>query len=128
MATAKKKKPVGPWTEARVYAFIASVLRSGSRKWPHIYMALNEAKTEKKINVKSGRIAQHFMCAMCENDFSSTNVQVDHVEPVICPAEGFVSWDNYIRRLFCPKENLQVLCKPCHKIKSASETKERTKR
>jgi 5-methylcytosine-specific restriction endonuclease McrA len=122
-----KKKAV-EWTEARVRSFITSVLRAGSRKWPHIYMALNEAKTEKKVNVASGRIAQHFLCAMCKNDFSSTNVQVDHKLPVVCPTEGFVSWDVYIERLFCPKENLQVLCKPCHAIKSLSETKERTKK
>jgi len=122
-----KKKAV-EWTEARVRSFITSVLRAGSRKWAPIYMALNEAKTEKKVNVASGRIAQHYKCAMCKNDFSSTNVQTDHVLPVVCPVEGFVSWDVYIERLFCPKENLQVLCKPCHKEKSLSETKERTKK
>ncbi len=55
----------GLWTTARFNSFITSILRSGSRRWGPKYSTLNEAKTEKKINPASGRLAQHFLCASC---------------------------------------------------------------
>jgi 5-methylcytosine-specific restriction endonuclease McrA len=116
-----KKKGYSEWTDARRRSFITSVLRQGSRKWPPIYEALALAKTEKKTNSFTGRLAQHYMCAHCTRDFSSTMVQVDHIDPVICPFKGFESWDVYIQRLYCETSNLQVLCKPCHEIKSTKE-------
>lgn len=132
MATTRKKrvatKKPTEWTEARERAFIVSMLRAGSRRWPPLYQVLNDAKTEKKVNVLTGRIAQHYLCASCQNDYPRTNVQVDHILGVVCPVEGFIDWNTYIKRLLCRKEYLQVLCVPCHKIKSASETKERTKK
>lgn len=115
-----KATPVKEWTEARKHSFIVSVLRSGTRRWPPKYECLNEAKTEKKVNTKTGRIAQHYMCSICKEDFSATNIDVDHIKPVV-GSEGFTSWDVYIKNMFCDKENLQVVCKPCHKIKTKQE-------
>lgn len=115
MATKKE------WTKARKHSFIVSVLRSGTRRYPPKFETLNEAKTEKKKNIKTGRLAQHFKCTICEEDFPATQVQVDHKSPVVDPQKGFVNWDTYIKRLYCKKENLQVVCKPCHKIKTKEE-------
>lgn len=109
------------WTEGRKKAFIISVLRSGTRRWPPKYQAKDLAKTEKKINPKSGKMAQHYRCASCKEEFTSTNVEVDHIVPVIPPSIGFTTWDNFINALFCDNDNLQVLCIPCHKIKSKQE-------
>lgn len=109
------------WTEARRKAFIISVLRSGSRRWPPKYQTLNAAKTEKKTNKSTGRLAQHFLCNICEEDFPASQVQVDHIKPVVDPKKGFTTWDTFIKRLFCEADNLQVVCKPCHKIKSKKE-------
>jgi 5-methylcytosine-specific restriction endonuclease McrA len=110
-----------PWSEGRKRSFITSVLRSGSRRWPPKYETLNEAKTEKKINKKTGRQAQHYACAICQKDFPQKEVQVDHKKPAVDPTTGFISWDVYIERLFCDKENLAVLCKPCHHKKTQEE-------
>ena len=88
-------------------------------------MTLNEAKTEKKVNKKSGRLAQHFKCAACKKDFPAKDVNVDHIAPVVDPKQGFVSWDVYIERLYCEKENFQILCKECHTIKTKKEKKSR---
>jgi len=55
-------------------------------------------------------------------------VQIDHTDPVVDPATGFVNWDTYFDRLYCEVENLQVLCKPCHKDKTNVERKERKKK
>lgn len=109
------------WTAGRLKSFIISVLRSGTRKYPPKYQTLNEAKTEKRINTKTGRLAQHYLCATCAEEFPATGVQVDHSIPVVDPINGFTTWDEYIERLFCPKENLQVLCLACHSLKTSEE-------
>jgi hypothetical protein len=111
----------GKWTEARYRSFVTSTLRAGSRKWPPKYETLNAAKTEKKINKATGRLAQHYLCAMCEQEYTQKDVQVDHIKPVIDPKKGFVSWDTYIDRMFCEGKNLQVLCKVCHAEKTKLE-------
>jgi hypothetical protein len=55
-------------------------------------------------------------------------VAIDHVNPIIDPAVGFVSWDVYIDRMF--NGDLQILCnypgerdgvESCHHIKTAVE-------
>ena len=111
----------GKWTEARYRSFITSTLRAGSRKWPPKYETLNAAKTEKKTNEKTGRLAQHYKCAGCKKEFTQKDVQVDHIKPVIDPKKGFISWDTYIERMFCEAKNLQVLCKDCHLVKTKKE-------
>lgn len=115
----------GLWTEGRYRSFITSTLRSGARRWPPKYETLNQAKTEKKVNAKTGRIAQHYLCNHCNKEYTAKDVEVDHINPVVDPTEGFISWDVFIERLFCEKENLQVLCKGCHLIKSNLEKQEK---
>lgn len=111
------------WTSGRLKSFITTTLRSGMRRYPPKYEALKLAYTETKVNPKSGRSAKHFMCNGCKVDFPSKDVQVDHVDPVVDPKVGFVNWDTFIKRLFCPVENLQVLCTVCHKAKTKEERK-----
>jgi len=101
------------WTEGRRKSFITSVLRSGYRRWPPKYETLKDAQTGKKENAKTKRIAMHYKCNSCKKDYPAKEVQVDHIEPVV-DSKGFSSWDIFIERLFCEKENLQVLCKACH--------------
>ena len=115
-----------PWNESRIKNFIISLLRAGSRKWPPRAKVLGQAKTEKKINSKSGRLAQHYLCNACKKDFPQKDVNVDHVIPVVSPEEGFVDWNTYIPRMFCEEENLQVLCSRCHTKKSTEEKKVRS--
>lgn len=116
----EKKYNNGEWTEARKKSFIISLLRAGTRRYPPKYEVLNQAKTVKKVNAETGRIAQHYKCAVCLLDFPQKNVQVDHIVPVVGP-EGFTSWDEYIKNMFCSKDNLQVLCKEDHDRKTKLE-------
>jgi len=111
----------GEWTEGRYRSFITSTLRGGMRRWPPKWVALKTAFVGKKINKKTGKQAMHYKCAACSKDYVSKDVQVDHVNPVVDPTTGFVSWDVYIDRLFCEGGNLQVLCSTCHKKKTAKE-------
>lgn len=109
------------WTEGRVKGFITSTLRKGFTKWPPKWEALKNAYVGKMKNELTGRQATFYQCAICKTNHISTDVQVDHVEPVVPVDNGFTTWDNYITNLFCDVTNLQVVCKKCHKIKSKEE-------
>ena len=123
------------WTPGRLKTFITSTLRGGFRKFPPKYETLKEASVGKKINPKTKRLAEHYICNSCKGEFPSKEVQIDHINPVVCPKEGFINWDIYIDRLFCleyidgklyiNKDNLQVLCSECHDKKTALERGER---
>jgi hypothetical protein len=113
------------WSDGRLKSFITSTLRGGFRRYPPKFEVLKEAFWGKKVNSKTGRMAAHYVCAECKHEYPLKEVQIDHIEPVVVPKEGFVSWDKFIERLYCDKTNLQVLCKPCHKEKTANEKKER---
>ena len=115
-----KVRNSGAWTEGRYRSFITSTLRGGMRRWPPKWEALKDAALGRKTNKKTGKLAMHYKCAGCAGEFTSTNIEVDHIEPVVA-ATGFESWDVYIDRLFCEKSNLQVLCKECHKTKTKEE-------
>lgn len=123
-----KKRNGGEWTEARFKSFVTSALRAASRRWPPKYKALKEAFAGRKVNAKTGKLAMHYTCAACKKLYVATDVQVDHIKPVVDPKKGFVSWDIYINRMFCEIENLQVLCKTDHKIKTDQEKLERKKK
>ena len=118
--------PVKNWTEGRFKSFVTSTLRSGFRRYPPAFQALKEASVGKKLNKKTGRMCEHFICKSCKNEFTSKEVQKDHIDPVVDPKQGFKNWDTFIERLFCTKENIQILCKACHKDKTNLEKKERT--
>lgn len=82
---------------------------------------MNAAKTSKKKNKETGRIAQHYKCAGCGEEYAGSSVQCDHIEPVVSPTKGFNGWDEYIERMFCGPEGLQCLCETCHQLKTLSE-------
>lgn len=118
---------VSGWSAARRHSFIVSVLRQGTRRWPPKYETLNESKTQKRINPKTKRLAQFYLCATCAEEFPRTGVEVDHCEAVVGP-EGFTTYDQYIANLYCEKDNFQILCLACHKLKTLEERENRSKR
>lgn len=113
--------PVEGWTEGRLRSFLMGVLRSGYRRWPPKYQALKKALVGRKINLKTGRMGYHYLCNSCKKEFPTKEVQVDHINPIVDPNKGFMSWDDVIGRLFCSEEGLQVLCSECHSIKTKGE-------
>lgn len=66
-------------------------------------------------------------CETCGKHEAKSNVQIDHINPVIKINETLddLSWDQLIDRLWCDISNLAIICKPCHKAKSKEENKER---
>jgi len=99
--------------------WIISVLRKASYKWRPRSEALKEAKVG-----QDGR-AFLYKCAICEGIFIRKEVQIDHIDPVV-PLDGYKSgmefdWNEYIDRMFCEKDNFQIICKECHSCKSFLE-------
>jgi 5-methylcytosine-specific restriction endonuclease McrA len=75
-----------------------------------------------KTGKKMGQIKtlKKYKCAHCNGMFRATEVQVDH----IIPAGSLQSFDDlqgFAERLFCGPENLQLVCKPCHVIKTKED-------
>lgn len=120
-------RPSGPkvrcnnqWTEAKFRSFIRGNLRRVSQKWAPIQTTLAKARVERGF----------YLCNECKETVPATikvdgkrvkNVHVDHIDPVIDPEIGWVSWDSLIERMFVEEDGLQVLCDNCHTIKTNNE-------
>lgn len=104
------------WTEARYWQFIRSALRQAFSKYP----AKFAAKVAARRTVTGKRHRYEYQCNHCEHWFKDKEVQVDH----IIPAGSLRCYDDlagFVERLFCEPRDLQVLCKPCHAIKTKEE-------
>ena len=120
----------GQWSTARMRSFVMSALRRA--QWPVKYQVVKGAFVKAGINPATGRMCKLHVCEQCNNLFPQKDMAVDHIDPVV-PLEGFdkpdgflgYDWDQVIRRLYCEAPKLQVLCKPCHKVKSQDERAER---
>lgn len=76
----------------------------------------NKDGSRHKVDLK------HYTCAMCASSFLKKDIQIDHINPI----GSFKSLDEiskFISRLYCPYDNLQVLCKSCHREKTNDERK-----
>lgn len=104
----------GKWTAARFRGFIISALRSASNRWPPKYEAKKAAKLRYGVYQCAGYKTE-------PHEARASQVQIDHIIPVVDPVTGFSTWDNFINRLFCEAENFQLLCLDCHKRKSKDE-------
>ena len=99
-------------------AEIRGALRNVARRMPAKQEALRLAIHPTERGVRGGKL---YICNHCGLCFKREEVQVDHKEPVIPLDREIRDWNEYIERLFCSPNNLQVLCKPCHQIKSNGE-------
>lgn len=100
--------------------FICNVLRQGTIKWPGRSECLNKVRRKKyKGTAKNGNIKTvwEYRCAHCGQYFKDSEVEVDHIEEVGPFLGDFNEW---IERLYCSQENLQVLCTNCHSRKTSN--------
>lgn len=107
------------WTTARFFGFIRSALRAAFNKYPPKYEVIRQAKRDKK---DGGRQKFEYECSSCGKMFPQKEIQVDHV----IPAGSLKSFDDlpeFCRKLFCGVDDMQILCKPCHKVKTQEERK-----
>lgn len=92
--------------------FITGVLRRASFHWKPRQEAMTAARVSRG----------NYKCAICQDDgFGPKEVTLDHIDPVVDPKLGFVSWDHFIPRLFCEASGFQVICKSCDSSKTSIE-------
>ena len=114
----------------KLKAFVINSLRRAMFRWIPRSVALDSAlTTEGDFNIKKDkdRSKKKYICAHCNGIFRSKEINVDHIDPVVNPDEGFVGFDKYIERMFCNVDGFQVLCKECHDAKTYLETQLRRK-
>lgn len=107
---AKEKSP-----ESILKSFIISTLRRASYRWVGRTQALRAARIERGL----------YQCNSCKSSFKNKEIRLDHILPIIPVETGFISWDDYINRLFCDASSMQVLCLTCHDSKTNIEKEQR---
>ena len=101
----------GRWTEGRYKTFVRSALRRAWMKWPVRADVLLDARRPSQSDNK--RLKWEYHCVSCGGWFAAKEVAVDHIEPVGSLDDA----SQFIGRLFCEIEGLQVLCHGCHQAK-----------
>lgn len=107
----EKTRNSGTMTESAFWSFIRSALRQKSRWWKPIQEVKKAAKRAYKGPNKRQKF--EYQCSDCKDWFIEKMVEVDH----IIEAGSLKSGEDvkgFIERLFCEKDGLRVLCKPCH--------------
>ena len=110
-----KPRNNGTMTESAFWSFIRSSIRKASMYWK----PLQECKLKARRSNKSSNKRQkwEYQCATCTDWFKGDDVQVDH----IIDAGSLKSADDlkgFIERCFVEAGGYQVLCKPCHQLKT----------
>lgn len=108
------------WTDSRYWSFIRSALRRAWVKYPINHKVREDARRPYKGPDK--RTKWEFQCNHCNEWFKSKEIQVDHIKPA-GSLKRYEDLPAFVSTLFCSKDNLQVLCKECHNIKTQEERK-----
>lgn len=120
--------------------FVRQSLRRDSFRWPPRREAMLAARTERRVNPKTGKLCWHVRCALCQREMLEKEGRLDHVKPAGSLYESVVAADDdvymsglrnesraayymgsFLQRLLCSVEGFQVLCTICHDQKSARE-------
>lgn len=91
---------------------------------PYLFAAFRRVfrwSPERRACLKVAERNDGYECASCALIVDKKQTAVDHISAVVDPERGFSGWDDYAKRLFCGRSNLQVLCKVCHSAKSKAE-------
>lgn len=67
-----------------------------------------------------------YKCAECGEWHQGKNVQVDHIVPA-GPLSSYEDIAGFAENLFCEASGMQVMCKPCHQLKTNAERAARKK-
>jgi len=107
--TAKKKKQGdfcnGLMTKAAFFSLIRNTLRlKWMRSDPNRKLAL------KKVSVGKN----NYYCKKCRKVYDKKQIEVNHIIPVGSFNE-FSQFEEFYTKLFCNIENLEAICKECHK-------------
>lgn len=116
----EKTRCSGQWTEAKFRSFIKGNLRRICNKWAPIQEVKKEARVGRGQYLCNG-CGDVVPNSIVEDGKRVNNIFVDHIRPIVDPSIGWTSWDDVIEGMFSEKDNLQLLCKKCHDIKTEEE-------
>lgn len=107
-------------------SIIKGALRRVFARSPMIHSVLADSVHPTAKGPKGGK---QYICTVCKQTFAGNKVAVDHISPVV-PVNKTVQdldYNEMVERIFCGKQNLQVVCESCHKAKTKEERELRTK-
>ena len=98
-------------------------------RWPARNNVKNKARKKFPVTktTKKGKTTTrdiwHYTCAMCGPEiwYRDSQVQMDHIRPIVNPLEGFTNFEDYIDNMLADEDNWQRLCKPHHEEKTGKE-------
>lgn len=105
--------------ERKTIKHILNILRQGTVTWHGRNECLKRSRQKFKVGeFKNGKnkLVYFYQCNKCCDWFRDFEVEVDHIKEVGSFNGNF---DDYVRRMYCDQENLQVLCVGCHKVKTS---------
>lgn len=116
-------------------AYMKNAVRRLSYRFPSRSEAWQSVRIPRPANWPNKRVQWVAPCAACKQLFEQADTQCDHIEPII-PVTGWPlapasplyevtpedkDMNLLIYRTFVAAKKLQILCKECHKAKSAEE-------
>lgn len=102
---------------ARYRTFVRSALRKAWMKWPPKFEALRRAQRPSQSDNK--KLKWEYQCCSCKEWHRGDFVSVDHITPWGDPWS--MNFIDACRALLVSVEELQVLCVPCHLVKTEAE-------
>jgi hypothetical protein len=109
-----KKKTWSP------HPYLVAAARKVWRWSPERRACLSAVQRGEKNKKKDTRERQ---CTKCDNWFPFKEVVADHIDAVGKQPREWSEYPAYYARMFCSRSNLQALCTPCHKVKTAADRK-----
>ena len=106
-------------TEAAYWGFIRSGLRRTFRYWKPIQECKRKSRT--LYSGPNKRQKWEYECSNCRGKFMEKEIQVDHIVPA-GSLKCYEDLPGFVKRL-SSEDGYQILCKPCHKEKTAYEKK-----
>lgn len=103
----------GKWSESKFWSFIRSGLRRKFMMWPAQYVVRKAACRPYVGDNK--RQQWEFQCQKCKKWVMGKETNVHHKIPcgtLTCYAD----LPGFVERLFCEPQDLELICKTCHKL------------
>jgi len=102
-------------------------LRGKSRQIWSDFPPRNDFKRGKLVpnfdgsGVTSKRVKSVGQCQICNEWFANSSLQVDHIQQAGGIGNSWEGYFNWMYDLLADKDNMQLVCVPCHKIKSHAD-------
>ena len=150
MSKSKKKseKPLydenGHWADEK--RMVIGAIRRLFRQSPQFKEVSEASRVEVPRYNKDGNLSKKpyvkKTCEVCSGLFSSTNIAIDHVDPMVPLhlTDDDLTYEEIVRKIICDRSNLQRICNPkkgiknkpkflefCHQKKSHAESFVRNK-